>query len=282
MTLSVPDQSYVTAVQADSYFSLRGNSAWLQASDADKEAALVRASDYIDFAYKFLGQPADPNQARQWPRVVCDEWWPSLGVGCGVGPGYWFTDGLWACSLYPGLFFANSSWDNWVPGMTGGVAWTLTSTDLSVLASDQSINSLNGEFEELVPNQVVQVSGFANAANNGTFINSSENANKIVVAGQALVDEDAGASVTITAVIGIPRQIMNACCELAQRSLADPTTPLMADLDAAPVVSETVGPIETKYGLPFNNGHIQYGSVDRMVWPLTLGGSNTGIRLGRG
>ncbi|MFF3704698.1 DnaT-like ssDNA-binding protein [Pseudomonas qingdaonensis] len=70
---------YGTVAGADAYHQARGNAAWAAATEADKEAALARASAYIDglgtqlpttgcilsFPGRKVGGRA---QARQWPR----------------------------------------------------------------------------------------------------------------------------------------------------------------------------------------------------------------------
>lgn len=72
---------YGTRSDADTYHSARGNTVWDAASVADRDAALLRASDYIDGRYQrrlstgaytsmFPGTPVAANtDGRQWPRV---------------------------------------------------------------------------------------------------------------------------------------------------------------------------------------------------------------------
>lgn len=62
--------AYGTRVAADSYHTARLNAAWT-GSDAVKEAALLRASDWIDgqYEYRFPGYPLTGSaQDRSWPR----------------------------------------------------------------------------------------------------------------------------------------------------------------------------------------------------------------------
>lgn len=72
---------YGTRTDADTYHSDRGNSAWGAALEADRDAALARATDYIDGRYwrrlptgaytsAFPGKPtaAAISNGRQWPR----------------------------------------------------------------------------------------------------------------------------------------------------------------------------------------------------------------------
>ncbi|PVZ19928.1 MULTISPECIES: DnaT-like ssDNA-binding protein [unclassified Pseudomonas] len=75
----MPDY-YGTAAGADAYHAARGNAAWT-GDDSAKQAALLRASDYIDGRYRrrfptgrweslFPGQKATGRaQVREWPRT---------------------------------------------------------------------------------------------------------------------------------------------------------------------------------------------------------------------
>lgn len=71
--------SYATVEAADAYHSARGNTAWT-GSAADKEAALIRATTYIDGVYRlrFLGHIAALTQALEWPRAYA--WTSDRGV----------------------------------------------------------------------------------------------------------------------------------------------------------------------------------------------------------
>ena len=65
-----PDaNSYVSLAEADDYFLTRGNTEWT-GTDAEKEGALVRATDYLDGRYglRFIGEKASQRQALAWPR----------------------------------------------------------------------------------------------------------------------------------------------------------------------------------------------------------------------
>ena len=62
--------SYATVAAADAYHLTRGNTAWAAATNAQKEAALINASAYLDAAYNFIGYRATTTQGLQWPRIV--------------------------------------------------------------------------------------------------------------------------------------------------------------------------------------------------------------------
>ena len=63
--------SYLSEADADTHFADRGNATWAAASSANKTAALVRASDYIDkrFGMRFKGFKQSDAQAMEWPRI---------------------------------------------------------------------------------------------------------------------------------------------------------------------------------------------------------------------
>ena len=62
--------SYADETDADAFQTDRGRQAWLDATTEVKEAALVRATDYIDgrFGLKFVGAPLGDVQELAWPR----------------------------------------------------------------------------------------------------------------------------------------------------------------------------------------------------------------------
>lgn len=62
--------TYGTLVEAEAYFTARGDTAWT-GDDADKEAALIKAAMYLDNVYRgrWKGQKATRDQALAWPRT---------------------------------------------------------------------------------------------------------------------------------------------------------------------------------------------------------------------
>lgn len=64
--------SYSTVEAADAYHADRGNAAWALASLAQKQAALVSATDYVDRANNFIGWRSTQPQSLMWPRY--DAW----------------------------------------------------------------------------------------------------------------------------------------------------------------------------------------------------------------
>jgi hypothetical protein len=77
MALTVEDgtikegaESYVTVADADTYHTNRLNAAWGTATTPAKEAALRKATSYIDWKYvtRWKGQRVFPAQPLMWPR----------------------------------------------------------------------------------------------------------------------------------------------------------------------------------------------------------------------
>lgn len=60
--------SYIDVAWADTYFTDRGNTDWTDASTSAKQVALIRATDYIDVTYVFIGIKASSEQGLEWPR----------------------------------------------------------------------------------------------------------------------------------------------------------------------------------------------------------------------
>lgn len=61
-------ESYLSVSNADTYHSNRSNSAWT-GSDASKESALRKATDYLDATYNWKGSIFSTTQSLNWPRV---------------------------------------------------------------------------------------------------------------------------------------------------------------------------------------------------------------------
>lgn len=60
--------AYTDTATADAYFEARNIAAWTDASDAQKSAALIRATDYIDATYIFRSVKLTDEQPLENPR----------------------------------------------------------------------------------------------------------------------------------------------------------------------------------------------------------------------
>lgn len=63
--------SFVTLAYADAYFLDRAITAWTGVQ-AVKESALIRATDYVNNRFNFLGTKYDEDQTLEFPRVYAD------------------------------------------------------------------------------------------------------------------------------------------------------------------------------------------------------------------
>ena len=62
--------AYVSVEFADEYFSARGNQTWAGLGSSDKEAVIVKATDYLEAVYweKWQGEKLKADQALAFPR----------------------------------------------------------------------------------------------------------------------------------------------------------------------------------------------------------------------
>lgn len=65
----VDSNSYISVIDANTYFSARGIESWDSLTDEEKEQALIKATDYIDSAFKWRGKKKTSEQALNFPRV---------------------------------------------------------------------------------------------------------------------------------------------------------------------------------------------------------------------
>lgn len=77
-TGSSSSNAYIDITYADTYHEDRGNTKW-NGSSAQKQSAIVRATDYIDkrFGRSFRGEKTTREQALEWPRLAAhdnDDW----------------------------------------------------------------------------------------------------------------------------------------------------------------------------------------------------------------
>ena len=77
MALTVEDgtivanaDSYITLADADAYHAARGMTLWATMSEAEREQALRRATDYMvqNFRLRWRGTRVDSEQSLDWPR----------------------------------------------------------------------------------------------------------------------------------------------------------------------------------------------------------------------
>lgn len=66
--MTLTDKSYTTVEEADEFWSDRDSTTWEEASIPEKTAALIRATEWIDGEFSFVGYVASSDQALAWPR----------------------------------------------------------------------------------------------------------------------------------------------------------------------------------------------------------------------
>lgn len=64
--------SYNSLEFTDTYHADRGNASWALATLANRQAALIRATDYMDkrFGKRYRGYKKTTTQSREWPRAA--------------------------------------------------------------------------------------------------------------------------------------------------------------------------------------------------------------------
>jgi hypothetical protein len=60
---------YIDVADCDAFHSERGNAAWT-GNAAAKEAAIIKASEYLDYMYVWKGERITDTQPMQWPRLL--------------------------------------------------------------------------------------------------------------------------------------------------------------------------------------------------------------------
>jgi hypothetical protein len=66
-------ESFISVTDADTYHSNHGNTTWAALATANKEAALRKATEYMEQAYrlKWRGYRVTSTQRLSWPRAWC-------------------------------------------------------------------------------------------------------------------------------------------------------------------------------------------------------------------
>lgn len=69
MTVSVGVDVYIDVAEADTHHAALGQQEWAAADLAAREAALLKATRYLDGRYRWVGLLADLGQPLGWPRI---------------------------------------------------------------------------------------------------------------------------------------------------------------------------------------------------------------------
>lgn len=69
MTVTVGSDVYIDVAEADAHHAALGQPDWAAADLAAREAALLKATSYLDGRYRWVGLLADLGQPLGWPRI---------------------------------------------------------------------------------------------------------------------------------------------------------------------------------------------------------------------
>lgn len=69
MALTVGSDTFISIADADSYWQARNDTTWANATTAEKEAALIIATEFLNNRYDWPGTIADTSQELSWPRI---------------------------------------------------------------------------------------------------------------------------------------------------------------------------------------------------------------------
>ena len=72
--------TYTSVIDADTFNEQRGRSAWLSLEDDEKAAALIKATEFIDGTFNWIGRKTTQEQALQWPRNDVDDYGETILV----------------------------------------------------------------------------------------------------------------------------------------------------------------------------------------------------------
>lgn len=97
-TIVASANSYLSVEAADTYHTDRGNTTWTDATTAAKQAALIKATDYLVQTYRtrWKGIRVDTDQTLDWPRagvLIEDYFEPQSGPRPALFPGLTFVLG---------------------------------------------------------------------------------------------------------------------------------------------------------------------------------------------
>jgi hypothetical protein len=72
--VDVGTDAYVSAAEVTAYLTARGQvTAWAASTDAQKEAAIIEATSFLDAAFSWVGKLEDCDQPLGWPRICAKD-----------------------------------------------------------------------------------------------------------------------------------------------------------------------------------------------------------------
>jgi len=72
MALTVGTNAYDTLANVRTYWLERGDTTWAVLTDAAAEVLIIKATDYVDRTWEFIGDKATGTQRLKWPRKYAE------------------------------------------------------------------------------------------------------------------------------------------------------------------------------------------------------------------
>tara|TARA_R110000850_G_scaffold65363_5_gene146313 strand:- start:1318 stop:1803 length:486 start_codon:yes stop_codon:yes gene_type:complete len=72
MALTVGTDAYDTLASVRAYWAARGDTAWALLADAAAEVLIIKATDYVDRNWDYIGEKATGTQRLKWPRQYAE------------------------------------------------------------------------------------------------------------------------------------------------------------------------------------------------------------------
>jgi hypothetical protein len=69
MALTVGTNAYETLANVRAFWAERGDTAWASLTDAAAEVLIIKATDYVDRTWEYIGTKATGTQRLKWPRT---------------------------------------------------------------------------------------------------------------------------------------------------------------------------------------------------------------------
>lgn len=252
--------SYASLAYADQYFTDRPSATWndVALTDAQKSAALIAATDYIEkkFSHRFLGQKefTAEDQARNVLTFHA-----LTAVEITIGSTVISIDAAADIDLQNSFSDLTSEFMNYLNNLEIGVTAELGIDTSVIIVSDDS--GPDGNTISCSTDEVTRASFALTTLLGGSTVTRPQ---RLSFPRKYLVDRHG------TAIYGVPDQLKMATCEYAVRSLSaallpDPT--LSENGQPVSRVFEKIGPIETEtaYVTTLSNLLQSYPAADRLL-----------------
>ena len=135
--------SYVSLDFADEYFFSRGYSEWENLEEKNKEQLLVKATDYIDNIYQWLGSKKTSTQSLRFPRVNLTDYEGIEIVDIPLSLKYSVCDVAFECLKGTELFGKEDTNGNVISEKIGQLAFTYEKSVKELVKNKSIFDSVN-------------------------------------------------------------------------------------------------------------------------------------------